>query len=373
MAGTPIMKEIVGLMAMTLVIMVGTSDAAVTCMDASGKPVDWFIVYKLPKDYSSHEPQVKEGYGQMYMDVHNPVLNLSPVWLNATNHAIAYTLQQIYQNHGSQDVAYLMYNDEKPDSKEKTEYYGHTKGDVAFDGTSGFWLIHSTPHFPSNASMYYNWPNSARTYGQTFLCVTYGYDQFEKIGQQLMYNHPWVYDFNLPSHLVNHSPSIASAANRKHVTSPPWNRTAELTSKGGQSFISFAKFSKFQQDLYAAWLAPYFNSSLYVETWQNGCGKLNSSCYQDQKVNNILRLNLAGGEAFKETHDHSKWAVTTKPGLVWTCIGDINRQCHQKLRGGGTVCFQNADVHRYFLSAVTEVQKCPQAETSCYSEVFGDL
>ena len=37
----------------------------------------------------------------MYMDVRQTKLKLSNIWLNATNHAIAHTLQQIYDNDGS--------------------------------------------------------------------------------------------------------------------------------------------------------------------------------------------------------------------------------------------------------------------------------
>ena len=29
---------------------------------------------------------------------------------------------------------------------------------------------------------------------------------------------------------------------------------------------------------------------------------------------------------FKETMDHSKWAVTNSSDVTWTCVGDINRQ-----------------------------------------------
>ena len=58
-------------------------------------------MYKLPKGIS-HVPQVMEGYGQMYMDVNNPSLQLSDVSLQDTNHAIAHTLQQVYSNADSQ-------------------------------------------------------------------------------------------------------------------------------------------------------------------------------------------------------------------------------------------------------------------------------
>ncbi|XP_033643199.1 plancitoxin-1-like [Asterias rubens] len=335
-------------------------DAAVTCLDEEGKPVDWFIVYKLPIDSSSSIQQVQEGYGYMYMDVRQTKLKLSNIWLNATNHAIAHTLQQIYDNDGSKDVAYLMYNDELPDSDKTARIYGHTKGDLAFDASSGFWLVHSTPRFPRNSSLSYNWPNSARRNGQSFLCVTFGFDQFEEIGQQLMYNYPWVYDSNLPSDLVEKTPSIVSAANKKHVSSPPWNRSVSLTSSGGQSFTCFAKSTKYGEDIYSSWLAPYLKSDIFVETWQDGRGKMNSSCGGTYKAINIVSLKLGTEEYVRETKDHSKWAVTASEGSKWICIGDINRMCSQLQRGGGTLCFENEFAHRNFLHGITASQKCPQ-------------
>ncbi|XP_071802743.1 plancitoxin-1-like isoform X1 [Asterias amurensis] len=328
-------------------------DAAITCLDEGGKPVDWFIVYKLPIIRNSSSKQVQQGYGYMYMDVRQTALKLSKTGLNTANHAIAHTLQQIYSNHGSSNVGYLMYSDGLPNSKK-----GHTKGDLAFDKSSGFWLVHSTPHFPKKSSQSYNWPDSAKRYGQSFLCVTFGFDQFEEIGQQLMYNYPWIYDFNIPPELAKNVPSLVKAAHGNHVTSAPWNRRVPLTSSGGQSFDSFAKFSNYGQDIYSAWLAPFLKSNLLVETWQNGQGKkMNSSCGGPYNVENIRAMKL-GSEHFRQTKDHSKWAVTAPSGSKWICIGDINRMESQKKRGGGALCFENAAAHKNFLDGITDIEKC---------------
>ncbi|XP_071802744.1 plancitoxin-1-like isoform X2 [Asterias amurensis] len=274
-------------------------DAAITCLDEGGKPVDWFIVYKLPIIRNSSSKQVQQGYGYMYMDVRQTALKLSKTGLNTANHAIAHTLQQIYSNHGSSNVGYLMYSDGLPNSKK-----GHTKG------------------------------------------------------QQLMYNYPWIYDFNIPPELAKNVPSLVKAAHGNHVTSAPWNRRVPLTSSGGQSFDSFAKFSNYGQDIYSAWLAPFLKSNLLVETWQNGQGKkMNSSCGGPYNVENIRAMKL-GSEHFRQTKDHSKWAVTAPSGSKWICIGDINRMESQKKRGGGALCFENAAAHKNFLDGITDIEKC---------------
>ncbi|XP_022085065.1 plancitoxin-1-like [Acanthaster planci] len=340
-------------------IMVGTSEAVVGCKGADGYPVDWFIVYKLPQDSASSIPEIRDGYGQMYMDVNNPVLTLSSASLKDTNHAIAYTLEEIYRNHGTGNLAQVMYNDQPPPGKEiQSGLYGHTKGVLAFDDDTGFWLVHSVPKFPLPSSKSYNWPDNARRNGQTLLCVTYNYNQFEKIGQQLKYNYPWVYDNTIPPDLVGQTPSIVDLVNNIHVTSPPWNCRLNLQSKNGQTFVSFNKAGKWGKDLYAGWIALDFNSGLYVETWQNGGRNLNSSCIGGLNVYNVKQVNLSGGSNFKGTKDHSKWAVATKSGLIWTCFGGINRQTSQMYRGGGAVCFENSNVHQTFYNAVAEYEPC---------------
>ncbi|XP_071802431.1 plancitoxin-1-like [Asterias amurensis] len=334
-------------------------DAAITCLDEGGNPVDWFIVYKLPIIRNSSSKQVQQGYGYMYMDVHQTALKLSTTGLNTANHAIAHTLQQIYSNHSSKNVGYLMYNDALPGMDITEGEYGHTKGDLAFDASSGFWLVHSTPRFPRNSSQSYNWPATANKNGQTFLCVKFGYDQFETIGQQLMYNYPQVYDSNIPPKLAKNVPSLVKVTQGKHVTTKPWNKQVSLTSSGGQSFDSFAKFSNYGQDIYSAWLAPSLKSKLSVQTWQNGAGtKMKSYCAGSYHVENILAMNL-GSEAFRHSKDHSKWAVTALKGSKWICIGDLNRMESQKNRAGGALCFENAAARKNFLDGITDTEKCP--------------
>ena len=66
-----------------------------------------------------------------------------------------------------------MYTDETP-SGSTYDSYGHTKGDVGFDSTSGFWLIHSTPRWPNAPPSTYNFPENEKDYGQSFLCMTFG-------------------------------------------------------------------------------------------------------------------------------------------------------------------------------------------------------
>jgi hypothetical protein len=65
--------------------------------------------------------------------------------------------------------------------------------------------------------------------------------------------------------------------------------------------------------------------------------QLPSYCRPDYQYNvmNVEDVQLVNGISWKETTDHSKWAITMTNN--YTCIGDINRVSGQLKRGGGTV------------------------------------
>lgn len=329
----------------------------VQCLSYEGKPVDWFIVYKLP--YSAFKKQ-----SFFYMDAERPTWTSSSSTLDKEDNAVYKTLQKIYQK--DSEMMYVMYNDQPPHQPSTIEnvssqtmalrfrptkgIHGHTKGVISFDEDTGFWLIHSAPHFPSPKHKGYHWPSNLKNNGQTFLCISLKTrSALNDIGEQLLYNYPEIYDHALPTNFKSKYPKMAEAVAEKHVTSPPWKRETILTSIAGRKFHSFAKYSDFKADLYGAWLAPRFKQSMLVETWQDGRGKLCSNCTGQYKVYNIKQVRFKEKNVlFSETVDHSKWAVTMSGNSPWTCIGDINRAKGQMTRPGGTVCFQHPQVWRQF-------------------------
>ena len=162
--------------------------ASVSCIGENGHPVDWFIVYKLPRMKHSTNPYLGNGVGYIYMDSSSYQFKMPSKSINSKNSTVGYTLQQIYISHQrSGDVAFLMYNDEDPSGKEPPSK-AHSKGVLGLDTMSGFWLIHSVPKFPPFAKDGYSYPETAQRYGQSFLCVTFKMLTFNDIGLQLLYN-----------------------------------------------------------------------------------------------------------------------------------------------------------------------------------------
>lgn len=349
--------------------MTGSTEClnSIQCLSPNRQPIDWFIVYKLPG-------HTMGGNNFYYMDNNNLTWTLAGATLDQPSNAVYYTLQQVYKqnasdsnswNSGPPEQMYLMYNDEKPGpdcpkQKAASTSHGHTKGVISFDDNTGFWLIHSMPKYPQKKSDGYKWCDNVNTYGQSFLCISMNTSQsLDKVGNQLLYNYPQIFDSSLPPSFATKYPNMAAAVAMKHVTASPWQKEVELKSLAGTSFISFAKYSKFNADLYSDWLAPRFRQTLLVETWQNGRNKLCSNCTGIYKVYNVEDVHFQEKDhTFTETSDHSKWAVTNSSDVTWTCVGDINRQKSQMTRPGGTVCFQNKQVWKSFHDLVKDYHDC---------------
>ncbi|BFZ05876.1 hypothetical protein BsWGS_08914 [Bradybaena similaris] len=343
----------------------------ITCLDAMGKSVDWYAIYKIPKISSSSNWIIKEGLAPFYLDVNSPSWTFLNQSMNDSQQPVYQTLTPIYKGK-SQDLMYIVYNDEPPPSQVSLgNGGGHTKGVVAFDKNSGFWLIQSAPHFPPSDK--YSYPQTACHYGQSFLCVTFPYTQLGNVATQLWYNEPHIYNLNVPDSFIQDYPDLNKVIHGHTHPGSPYYSVLQMSSLGGEKFTSFAKSGEFGEDLYDGLVAPRLQQDLLVETWLNGGGgKLDSNCSTTYKVMKINSISMqAFGLKFKETDDHSKWATSTsvvgfrKEKVLkfqalekWTCIGDINRMLSQFKRGGGTMCLQNPSVWQTYTSSVDSYDAC---------------
>jgi len=323
-------------------------------MNEAGKPVDWFIIYKLPYDSSPYNRKLK-GRGYLYMDGStNGQWTRSNLGLDNDKQSVGYTYAQIYATKKDPNVFRAMYNDEWP-SGDTSFTLGHTKGAAAFDKTSGFWMIHSVPKFPHGDA--YSYPSTGAKYGQAFLCVTYKYAQLGDVGKQLFFNEPYIYEKALPAAFAKDFPVLDQLI-KGEATPSPFSNTATLVSSGGVSLISFAKSKKWGHELYADLVAPTLKKNLIAETWQNGKGNTGKNCSLSYHVTNAAQISLADDITFSILDDHSKWAVSDEKSGGFICIGDINRQFGQIRRGGGTVCMQDAKVWKAFRNSIKKSDSC---------------
>lgn len=173
----------------------------------------------------------------------------------------------------------IAYNDEPPNKKGNSKR-GHTKGLVVANQNTGFWLIHSVPLFPNITDDPHNfsYPETGKTYGQSFLCLSLAADQINTVGKQLLYNEPDTYETNVPTALNELYANFVLLINQQTIkVAPFWNQET-VNTRGNVAFDVFAKTGKFEKDLYEDWVAPTFNADLYVETWIHGPGVLPSNC-----------------------------------------------------------------------------------------------
>ncbi|XP_014476254.1 PREDICTED: plancitoxin-1 isoform X2 [Dinoponera quadriceps] len=343
-----------------------------------------YVLYKLPKMPESSNPVIRYGLSYLYM-TSNTVdkgWQLSLKKISAKNSIPGNTLAPLYNESKAANIFWTLYNDHPPDRPINTKY-GHAKGVIVANKRLGFWLIHSVPNYPPTPNCgentikekvdedsastpgnrsEYDYPSSGKNYGQSFLCISMDSDQFDLIGEQLIYNQVTVFKKNIPDEYDRLFPTLADAARQKRIKHPPFANQVLLRSSGSVQFWSFAKSDKWQKELYDDFVAPTLNSDLFTETWLNGRGRLPSDC-AGTKVYNILSISLSEFHiGFKSSHDHSKWAVAVenKTNQTWTCIGDINRADTQYIRGGGTVCFNVWNVWENYRSVVNDTEPCPK-------------
>ncbi|XP_028259115.1 deoxyribonuclease-2-alpha-like [Parambassis ranga] len=329
-------------------ILCQVCDSEVKCRNDNGVEVDWYIVYKFPK-------KTGDSLSYLYMDESTNGWRRSSKTIDSNSGALANTLKPLLDFYVTQTegFGYLLYNDQPPDQfKPPASSFGHSKGVVMLDRQTGVWLSHSTPKFPAYRERNF-WPNNGNTNAQTFMCVTFSYDQFKEIGLQLKYIHAHSYDHSIPT--TFHKDLRCVAQRECRPRNKPWIRKTLLTSIRGHTFTSFAKYGRFKDDLYSGLIAPDLNQALYVKSWGSMRGPLPSNCSIPHHVFNVKTVNLAR-KTFPDTVDHSKWCVTSDSR--WTCIADMNRERSQMERGGGAICINDPVVGSAFNALITNYEKC---------------
>jgi len=336
-----------------LASMVTASVAQMSCLDASGNPVDYWIGLK-------HNAGVA-------LTMYNPLTQAFSLdqSLSSQESAFAQTMNQIYT--GS-PAAYVMYNDETPAGVEMSTH-AHMKGVMGLDVQQGFWLVHSVPKFPATLATYsksgYAYPNPEMVYGQSFMCLTLNTATFDTVAQALYIDWPQIYDSTFSSKLSSTLPTLAKVLAKKKASGAQV-QMFNITTVAGKLFTVFAKNREWNSELYLDAVAPYYSDGLYAETWLNGVGLIGSVC-QPYPVFDVAVVTLPGGARWTINDDHSKWAITQK--LHYVCVGDINREYGQFKRGGGTVCTLDDAVWGAFSAIITSVNStCGAGPDS----VFGD-
>ena len=240
-------------------------------------------------------------------------------------------LQSLYLH--SDATKWVLYNDETDDIVEKGQHAkghyakghyakGHCKGIVAWGDTSITWLCHSVPNFPREFTGKTISPieSSELVYGQSFQYIELPYhnDTLIAIMKQLSIMQPNIY-------VSNHD--LTFHTSREHEVS-----TLVLT----PTVTHIAKSPYHPIDIYSQHIAKHYPSTWHVETWKSGHE------IQDH-IDTVKDIKLLQYDTvtFKESQDHSKWAVS-ETDMYW--VGDLNRMTSQFRRGDGGFLIRNDNV-----------------------------
>ncbi|CAN8002320.1 unnamed protein product [Ixodes hexagonus] len=350
------------------VSLVSSASGSTRCKNQSGGSVDWFILYKLPKMQKTKGNAFTPAGGEfVYIDSASP--NATRTWplssqdLYRPPNPLAYTLAPLYQRNVPQDILYVVYNDQSPDRYNGTRN-GHSKGVVMFDETVGIWLLHSAPRFVENLhGGNYTFPENARENAQIFLCVTLPTTQLNHIGRQLRMQYANVYDKGSPAQMRTRYPQMDLLFKDSFIR----GRTMKLSilnvaSLRGKRFLSVAKRSTLEVDIYSSVLTGQVKNDLVVQSWRNGAGaKLPNDCSSNYTVTDVdsVKLTLDQGRSitFNTSEDHSKWAIAVDKSTF--CVGSMNRMESQFKRGGEALCFDNNLVNRMFMRSAIVNTGCP--------------
>lgn len=331
------------------------------CRNHLNEPVDWFIVYKLPRLPYSIDPFIANGTGYIYLDSSSSVdqWHLSSESITSSLSLTGLTLQSLYN---SKENSFMFYNDQPPNHPFSL-IYGHSKGVLAFhDQTqTGFWLVHSVPHFPSTIEQGYGYPDSGRVFGQTMLCITLNVsaasiplNSIDILSNHFLYTRPFVYAYGLTSFASERYSILANGIipNKAHISEPPYTRSYSLNISSFE-VLTFAKYGLANIDMLSELIVPSLRTTMLSETWSNG-GQINlpSNCTGEYHTENIEKLSFN----FTVHNDHSKWLVSENN--TWTCIGDMNRQVEQIKRHGGFVCINNKNIQQRFKQLVLIIESC---------------
>jgi len=314
-----------------------------SCLDAQGNKADFWVGLK-------HSRKINISY-------YNPAsgkFDADEQLLSSGDH-VSNTILQIYNNTAS--LSYMMWNDEEPVTDKQLDQ-AHAKGLLAFDGVSGFLLVHSAPEFPVSLSLWksmgYTYPGPQIYYGQSFMCMTLAMSQFETVMQALNIDWVEVYDSNLLPQHTSFVPTMQAVINMQPMTTAVAT-SFNIVTAGGKAFTIFAKNRQWNNELYESLIAPTFKDDLFVETWINGVGTIASVC-KPYKVLELTEVSMPDGVSWKTSDDHSKWCIGQT--TTWVCVGDINRQHGQFDRGGGQYCTNDATLWGAFKSIIAGVQAC---------------
>ena len=323
-----------------------------SCLDPSGKKVDWFTIFMIPKS-SSQLNEIHFGYLDSKSKKMKYILfkkgNFPPIEMSTS-------IDQVK----SKNVNYFFWNDDIGVNS-KNNKKAHSKGSLVYDKNGGYFLSHSLPRFPSVVDNKISdvFPTNAGIFAQSWLCISVTKKEALNIVSQLNIINPQIF-INVEEDQVDSpaNPIITKLINNKGDPKLPSLDKITLLSKENVPFEIFSKSKNYNDLPWDIIIPETYKDHFYSETWTKP-QRLPSVCDKKYKVYNVLSLKFGEFE-FHYDNEHSKWGVAKKKNIV--CFGDLNRTKSQRSRGGFVTCFENFILSETIREAIIEYEKCTTSD-----------
>uniref|UniRef100_A0AC34FUW8 Uncharacterized protein n=1 Tax=Panagrolaimus sp. ES5 TaxID=591445 RepID=A0AC34FUW8_9BILA len=286
--------------------------ADLSCKNHNDQNVNWFIIYKLPKENNLA--------AYFYADEINPQFELFDD-ITAPNTPIQNTFVQRDSITFTDGIpaAIIEYNDQIYSEKAPHRAFAHAKGMVHYFHTSGYYVTHSFPKYVRNFQQV---PTNALIQAQHMVCLTIDEANLAKIVHHLYIFHPQISTI-LVEVLDERIPEL-DQINRGTFDNTFEMEDTVLNIEGNFQVRMFSKSLLNANDLWDIMVGKYASNDVYmVQSNWNVNSQIGS-----QFINDILTIELSIGNVNRQwTHnnDHSKIALTSKDANNKVlCFSDVN-------------------------------------------------
>ncbi|KAK0422445.1 hypothetical protein QR680_007577 [Steinernema hermaphroditum] len=326
------------------------------CLDASGRPVDYWVVYKHPKSYA----------GNVYTSLDKEWIGIGDI----RSDALKATLEQ-------QKVVIMAYNDQAP-AHEHSKTKSHTKGFTGRweNGGIGFHVLHSHPKFP-----YFDgddfFKHASEKMGQMYLCTTHSTVVLKDICRMIMATNPYIYLDDSWCSSDNPDDSDASSSKtadsredpdylsdsqpQKRIVETRGGKKLTVMYNGRPGWITNEKGKKVKEvyDQTLHFLDHNTEKFILAHSWTSTPAATRQPSFCIERAGCVL-LSLEtriGGENVKSdrNNDHSKRACEIpilKDGELepseelWVCFSGSNNIDSQNQRGALSIAFDDATLNK---------------------------
>ncbi|KAJ8720239.1 hypothetical protein PYW07_012282 [Mythimna separata] len=337
------------------------------CRDNGNEPVDWWYIYKPPRNTGPH---METGINYSYIDP-----NTDRKWTAApggilSESMLRYTIAPMFIEEYADYLAIMEYDGKKPTK----DFMGSaSRGMMMANSLGGIWIGHTIPGFPDITKGAPTIPQEELQSGHMIMCLTLDLITLNTLATSIMQTEPYIKRIFIPQRINQYVPdwkmflsplpkatgtAVRNTKVLHFVTRNKSLRGLMFARSPGDPrclYKSFAKIKQIVLDVYG----HREHDNIY--------------CSKAYSIRNINSISLKFKEMIyyvNNATDKMGFAVSTsahwqKMGLsksqFWTCIGNVENQYRNSM-GGLIACVNHFRVWLAFDHLKVKEPECNTAE-----------